>query len=285
MKLGAHLSISKGPMAMLNEAQVLGMNAVQAFARNPRGRGETIVPEADAAVFRKALADRDVPFVIHAPYYVNVGSGKPNNQRISREVTKLDLEKGDLLGASYVVVHLGTPGEEYDIATADAHTAVTVKDILDSTEARTMLLLETSAGEKKVGSRFEQLADILTQVGQPERLGVCLDTCHLWVSGYDIRDDKMKGVIDEFERIIGLDRLKVIHLNDTQSEFARGRDAHWHIGQGQIGEGAFRELLNDARLQDKVFLMETPKDNPETGLKDADAVNLATLKRLTDVRN
>lgn len=282
MKLGAHLSISKGLPAMLTEAERLGMTAVQVFARNPRGRGETAVPEDVAASFRKELAERGWPLVIHAPYYVNVGSGKENNQRISREVTKLDLEKGDLIGASYVVVHLGTPGDGFDIAKADAHTALTVKDILSGTDANTRLLLETSAGPTRVGSRFEQLADILTQVGQPDRLGICLDTCHLWVSGYDVRGEKMKEVIDEFDRVIGLDHLKVIHCNDTLSEFAVGRDAHWHIGMGKLGAETFRVLLNDARLQDRIFLLETPKEHPATHQKTADAMNMAAMKSLID---
>lgn len=280
MKLGAHLSIAKGLPALLKEVEKLEMAAVQVFARNPRGRGETKVAEEDAAVFRAELKKRDWPLVIHAPYYVNVGSGKANNQRISREVTKLDLEKGDLLGASYVVVHLGTPGDHFTVAEADAWTAQTVKDILAGTDAKTMLLLETSAGEKRVGARFEQLADILKQIDQPVRLGVCLDTCHVFTAGYDIRNEKMKGVLDEFDRIVGFDQLKVIHVNDTKSELGRGRDAHWHIGQGQIGEEAFKVLLNDVRLKDKIFLLETPKENPETGAKDGDVMNLAKLKEL-----
>lgn len=282
MKLGAHLSIAKGLPALLEQVETLDMNAVQVFARNPRGRGETVVPEAAAAPFREELKNRGWPLVIHAPYYVNVGSGNENNQRISREVTKLDLEKGDLLGASYVVVHLGTPGDGFDIVKADLHTAQTVKDILGSTDASTMLLLETSAGLKKVGSRFEQLADILAKVDQPKRLGVCLDTCHLWVSGYDVRGDKIREVVDEFDRVIGLDHLKVIHCNDTLSEFSRGRDAHWHIGQGQIGTETFKVLLNDRRLKDKVFILETPKEHPGTGEKTADAMNITALKSLID---
>lgn len=277
MKLGAHLSISKGLPAALAEAERIGATALQSFARNPRGRGETQVPEDAAAAFRKELQDRDWRYVIHAPYYVNVGSGTPNNQRIAREVTHLDLEKGDYLGASGVVVHLGTPGEGNPIEAAVKHTAKTVQDILAQTNASTRLLLETSAGPKKVGSSFEQLSEILHEVGHEDRVGVCFDTCHVFVSGYDIRGDGMATVMDEFDKTVGWDRVDVIHCNDTQSALGGGRDAHYHIGLGEIGDAAFQTLMKDSRVQDKIFILETPKEAKGSNLEDPDPVNLGKL--------
>ncbi len=281
---GAHLSIAKGLPAVLDEAERLQMTAIQIFARNPRGRGESKVDPNDAAEFRQQLKRRDWKLVIHAPYYVNLGSGSNNNQRIAREVTKLDLEKGDLLGADYVVVHLGTPGDGFSLDDGVQHTIANVEAILQHTDTHCQLLLETSAGSKKVGSTFEQLAEILRAVNQPKRLGVCLDTCHLFVSGYDIRASKMREVIDSFDQVIGLKQLRVIHCNDTQSEIGGGWDRHWHLGQGQIGDAAFHSLLQDARLADKVFILETPKEQPDGGGKDADRLNMASLRRLAGIQ-
>jgi deoxyribonuclease-4 len=280
MKFGAHLSISKGLEALLSETEKIGADAVQIFARNPRGRGETVVPEEAAATFRGQLEERGWPLVIHAPYYVNVGSGTPNNQRIAREVVKLDLEKGDLLGADAVVVHLGTAGEGNTVDEAVPHTAETINAILDSTEARTRLLLETSAGTKRVGSTFEQLAEILAEVDQPNRLGVCFDTCHVYTAGYDDSSEGMQAVLDTFDRTVGLKHADVIHCNDTLSPLGGGRDAHWHIGLGNLGDEAFRILVNDPRLQEKTFIMETPKEPKGANIENPDVTNLARLRSL-----
>jgi deoxyribonuclease-4 len=281
LKFGAHLSIAKGLPALQQQVEEYGMTAVQMFARNPRGRGETQVPEAEAKSFREATTKRGWPVVIHAPYYVNVGSGSKNNQRIAREVTKLDLEKGDYIGASYVVVHMGSPGDNCTINECTEHAIRTVGEVLETTDAKTMLLLETSAGPKKVASRFEQMRLILDGIKQPKRVGVCLDTCHVYVSGYDISSAKgMKNMLDEFGKVVGFEHLKLIHANDTQSRLGSGWDKHWHIGQGNVGKEAFKTLLQDKRIQDLPVILETPKENPETGEKDADTMNLAALKRL-----
>lgn len=280
MKFGAHLSISKGLDALLAETEKIGGDAVQIFARNPRGRGETVIPEEVAAPFRAQLKERQWPLIIHAPYYVNVGSGTANNQRIAREVVKLDLEKGDLLGAEAVVVHLGTAGEGNSVDEAVPHTSETIKAILDSTNAKTRLLLETSAGTKRVGSRFEQLAEILSEVDQADRLGVCFDTCHVYTAGYDDSDKHMKEVLDAFDATVGLQHADVIHCNDTLSPLGGGRDAHWHIGLGNLGDEAFRLLVNDARLKDKTFIMETPKEPKGADIENPDVTNLARLRSL-----
>ena len=211
MKFGAHLSIAKGTTKLLAEVEELGMDAVQIFARNPRGRGETKIPDDEAAYFKAELQRRDWPLVIHAPYYVNVGSGVANNQRIAKEVLKLDLEKGDRIGAGWVVVHLGSPGDGSTIEECTDHTVRTVTEILGQTDAKTRLLLETSAGPNRVGSRFEQMAAILKGIGDKKRVGVCFDTCHVWVSGYDCKGANMKKVAEEFERHVGWDRVDVIH--------------------------------------------------------------------------
>lgn len=279
MKFGAHLSIAKGLPNLLEHAERYGMDAVQAFARNPRGRGETKVPAADAKAFRDELKRRQWTMVIHAPYYVNIGSGSTRNRKIAAEVAVADLEKADYLGAEYVVVHLGTPGDK-ELADCTELTIAAVKEVLGKTKAKAKLLLENGAGPNRVGGRFEQLAAILEGVDS-SRVGVCLDTCHAYVAGYDLRGSGMRRVLDEFDQVVGMKQLRVIHANDTKSGLGSGSDRHWHIGQGEIGEAAFRTLLRDKRLGAVPVLLETPKQDRSPQFDgDPDAVNLALLKKL-----
>lgn len=280
MRFGAHLSVSKGLPGLLDRSETIGGAAIQIFARNPRGRGETKIPDDEAKKFRQQMAERDWKLFIHAPYYVNVGSGEPRNQRIAIEMAAADLEKGDFLGADGVVVHLGTPGDNATIEECTAHTISTVGEILKNTDTSCRLLLETSAGLKKVGSDFGQLAEILKGIGHPERVGVCFDTCHVFVSGYDVRESGMKKTLDEFDRTVGLDRVSLFHCNDTESTLGSGWDRHFHIGRGSIGEGAFTGLLKDKRLKDQSFVLETPKEEKGTGYEDPDTENILVLKRL-----
>ncbi len=266
---------------LLARSEEIGGTAIQIFARNPRGRGETVIPAEDAKAFRQELAARDGKLYIHAPYYVNVGSGQTRNQRIAIEVAAADLEKGDFLGADGVVVHLGTPGDGVTIEECTAHTVHTVTEILKKAKTDCTLLLETSAGPKKVGSSFTQLRDILDGIGNPERVGVCFDTCHVFVSGYDVRSTGMPKTLDEFDQLIGLERVGVFHCNDTLSALESGLDRHYHIGKGEIGEAAFRALLTDKRVQEHSFVLETPKEEKGTGYEDTDVENIKVLKRLT----
>lgn len=260
------------------------MNAVQAFARNPRGRGEIKVPADAAKAFREELEKRNWRFFIHAPYYVIVGSGISRNQRISAEVAVADLEKGDYLGAQGVVVHFGSPGEGFTVEECTAHAIKTVKEILKRTKTKCRLLLETSAGQNRVAGSFEQLAAILKGVGHPKRVGVCFDTCHAFVSGYDVRGKGMTATLDEFDATVGLDRVDIVHCNDTESTLGSGWDKHFHIGKGAIGLPGFKALLIDKRLKDKSFVLETPKADKGTGIgDDPDAVNLGVLKRLAGI--
>lgn len=291
MRLGAHLSVAKGLPALLDAADELGATAIQIFARNPRGRGETKVSEAEAAEFRKGLKARDARLYIHAPYYVQVGAADARNRRIAAEVAAADLKKGDLLGAEGVVVHFGGSVDEDDPSASTKHTVDTVKRALKKAgKTKCRLLLEVSAGDKRVGGTFEQIRDVLKGVGEPSRLGVCLDTCHLYTAGFDIRGRGATEMLDRFVKTVGLRNLKAFHLNDTQSDLGQGLDRHFHIGQGRIGEAAFKNLLRDRRLKDMDFMLETPKEGwgkpkrlPKAkgapGL-EADAKNLATLRRL-----
>ncbi|MEX2043299.1 MAG: deoxyribonuclease IV [Patescibacteria group bacterium] len=291
MRFGAHLSIAKGLPALLANADELGATAIQIFARNPRGRGETKVTAAEAAEFRKELKRRNAKLYIHAPYYVQVGAADARNRRIAAEVAAADLVKGDLLGAEGVVVHFGGSVDEADPDPSTERTVQTIKRALKKAgRTRCRLLLEVSAGRKRVGATFEQIRAVLDGVGEPRRLGVCLDTCHLFTAGFDIRGTGATKMLDRFAKVVGLRKLGAVHLNDTQSDLGGGLDRHFHIGQGQIGETAFRNLLRDPRLKDTDFMLETPKEGWGKSERlpkgkgapplEADAKNLATLRRL-----
>ncbi len=280
MKFGAHLSIAKGLPGLAAETEALGADAVQMFARNPRGRGETKVPAEDAKAFRELVTERDWTVVIHAPYYVNIGSGVTRNRQIAVAVAAADLAKADYIGAQYVVVHMGTPG---DGASLDGCTPLAIKAVKDALKqapkSKAKLLLETGAGPNRVGGSFEQLAAILKGVGS-KRVGVCLDTAHVFLAGYDIRGGGMKKVIDEFDKTVGLQHLKVIHVNDTESALGSGHDRHFHLGKGTIGRAAFKTLMADKRLKDQVFILETPKEDKGSGLGEhPDRKNLALLRK------
>ena len=185
--------------------------------------------------------------------------------------------------------------DEADPDASTAHTVKTVKDALKRAgKAKCRLLLEVSASPKRVGGTFEQIRDVLDGVGEPSRMGVCLDSCHLFTAGFDIRGAGATETLDRFADTVGLPQLKVMHLNDTQSDLGQGLDRHFHIGQGNIGEAAFKKLLRDSRLKDMDFVLETPKEGwgeakrlPKTkGTPplEADAKNLAALRRLARTR-
>lgn len=280
MKFGAHLSIAKGLDGLVKETEVLGADAVQIFARNPRGRGETKIPADDAKAFRELLKERGWTLVIHAPYYVNIGSGVDRNRKIAVEVAAADLEKADYIGADYVVVHLGTPGDGAELEDCTTLAIKAVKDALKkASKSNATLLLETGAGPNRVGGSFEQLAAILKGVDS-KRVGVCIDTAHMFLAGHDVRGAGMKEVLDEFDKTIGLKHVKVVHVNDTQSALGSGHDRHYHLGKGEIGRKAYQTLMSDKRLKDKIFILETPKEDKGSGLgSDPDKKNLALLKK------
>ena len=280
MKFGAHFSASKGLPGLIDQADAVKADAIQLFARNPRGRGESKIEPEDAKAFRDEIKKRKWTVVIHAPYYVNIGSGVDRNRRIAVEVAAADLEKADYIGADYVVVHMGTPGDDRELKDCTPLAIKAVKDVLKKTpKVKAQLLLEVGAGPNRVGGTFEQLAAILKGVKSP-RVGVCLDTAHVYLAGYDIRGKGMKKVLDEFDKKVGLKHLKVIHVNDTQSELGSGHDRHYHLGKGTVGLETFKTLMKDKRLKDKVFILETPKEDKGSGIGDnPDLVNLKLLKK------
>ena len=261
LHIGCHLSSSKGFLAMGRQAWKLGADTFQFFTRNPRGSKAKELDSADAAALMALLAERNfAPVIAHAPYTLNLCSAEEKNRTFAREIMADDLRRMEYLPGQLYNFHPGShvgQGTETGIAyIADALNAILTP------EQSTTVLLETMSGKgSEVGGRFEELREILDRVELSDRLGVCLDTCHVSDAGYALAED-LDGVLMEFDRVIGLNRLKAIHLNDSLNPCGAHKDRHARIGEGCIGLEALRRVVNHPALKDLPFCLETPNELP-----------------------
>lgn len=258
--IGSHISASKGYEAMGRQALKLGANTFAFFTRNPRGGKAKAMDEADVSRFL-ALAEEHSfgKLVAHAPYTMNACAAKEDIRRFARETMEDDLARMEYTPGNYYNFHPGShvgQGSEAGIEMI----AEVLNEVLKP-EQTTMVLLETMAGKgSEVGRSFEELQEILKRVKLKEKMGVCLDTCHVWDAGYDIVND-LDGVLDKFDTVIGLENLKAIHMNDSMNPFASHKDRHEKIGQGQIGLEAMKRIINHPKLQGRPVILETPNDD------------------------
>ncbi len=261
LHIGCHLSSSKGFLAMGRQAWKLGADTFQFFTRNPRGSKAKELDSADAAALMALLAERNfAPVIAHAPYTLNLCSAEKKNRTFAREIMADDLRRMEYLPGQLYNFHPGShvgQGMETGIAyIADALNAILTP------EQSTTVLLETMSGKgSEVGGRFEELREILDRVELSDRMGVCLDTCHVSDAGYALAED-LDGVLMEFDRVIGLNRLKAIHLNDSLNPCGAHKDRHARIGEGCIGLEALRRVVNHPALKDLPFCLETPNELP-----------------------
>ena len=261
LHIGCHLSSTKGFAAMGRQALALGADTFQFFTRNPRGSRAKPLDEADAAALTELLRENHfAPIIAHAPYILNLASEKEENRRFAAETMADDLARLEHVPGQLYNFHPGShvgQGMEQGIA----YIAEGLNAILRP-EQTTTVLLETMAGKgSEVGGRFWELREILDRVELGEKLGVCLDTCHVWDGGYDIAGD-LDGVLTEFDRVIGLDRLKAIHLNDSKNPLGARKDRHACIGAGEIGIEAMERIVNHPALRGLPFCLETPNELP-----------------------
>lgn len=261
LHIGCHLSSTKGFAAMGRQALALGADTFQFFTRNPRGSRAKPLDEADAAALTELLREKNfAPIIAHAPYILNLASEKEENRRFAAETMADDLARLEHVPGQLYNFHPGShvgQGMEQGIA----YIAEGLNAILRP-EQTTTVLLETMAGKgSEVGGRFWELREILDRVELGEKLGVCLDTCHVWDGGYDIAGD-LDGVLTEFDRVIGLDRLKAIHLNDSKNPLGARKDRHACIGAGEIGIEAMERIVNHPALRGLPFCLETPNELP-----------------------
>lgn len=273
--IGAHLSSSKGFLAMGKEALRIGANTFQFFTRNPRGGAAKPLDQADIDGYIAFAKEHGIgPVMGHASYVLNPASPTAQLDEFVRPTMRDDLDRMERIPGSLYNFHPGNR-KDNDVETACGIIAETLNLVLKPKQA-TIVCLETMAGKGgEVGGVFEELALIIDKVKHKKHLGVCLDTCHVFDAGYDIVDD-LDGVLARFDKTLGLDRLKAIHLNDSKNPFGSRKDRHETIGGGSIGSRGFAGVINHPALRHLPFFLETPNDN------DGYAKEIALLKTLRE---
>ena len=273
--IGNHTSSSKGYAAMGRQMLKNGGNTFAFFTRNPRGGKAKEIDPADVERFLKLSGENHFgKLVAHAPYTMNACAAKENLRDFAREIMADDLKRMEYTPGNYYNFH---PGSHVGQGTETGITKISeiLNDVLTE-EQSTTVLLETMSGKgSEVGATFQELRDIIDRVEKNNKLGVCLDTCHVWDGGYDIVHD-LDGVLDEFDRILGLELLRTIHLNDSLMPFGSRKDRHAVIGEGEIGLEALLNVLRHPKLKDLPFYLETPLD--DAGHKE----EIARLKEYLD---
>lgn len=260
-RIGCHLSSSKGYLAMGKQALAIGANTFQYFTRNPRGGAVKDLDLKDVEAYLDFAAKNDIKAILaHAPYTINACAADGSIREFARNTMADDLRRLSNLPGSMYNFHPGShvkQGVEKGIELiADALNTIMYP------KQTTTILLETMAGKgSEVGRTFEELREILQRVNYPEKMGVCLDTCHVFDGGYDIVNH-LDEVLDEFDKVIGMDRLKAIHLNDSKNLLGSHKDRHERIGEGNLTLEGISRIINHPKLRDLPFFLETPNEIP-----------------------
>ena len=258
--IGNHTSSSKGYAAMGRQIVKNGGNTFAFFTRNPRGGNAKAIDPADVAKFQEIAREHEFgKIVAHAPYTLNACAAKENLRDFARNTFSDDLKRMEATPGNYYNFHPGSHvGQGIEVG---IQKIAEVLNAVLTEEQTTTVLLETMAGKgSEVGSHFQELRAIMDLVEKRDKLGICLDTCHVWDGGYDIIND-LDGVLTEFDRIIGLDHLKAIHLNDSLNPLGSHKDRNARIGEGQIGLDALVRVIRHPALDGKPFILETPNDD------------------------
>jgi deoxyribonuclease IV len=276
--LGAHFSISKGLHDAVYQAESYGCTALQMFTKNAISWKERTTTLTEQERFKKAVAKTGIQSIAsHASYLINLASPETKKHAMSCHALKQELQRASALDIPFCILHPGAhmqAGVEAGLKKISA----SINEIFSETKGLTTpLLLETTAGQGSgLGHTFEELAHIINGIEQQERLGVCLDTCHIFAAGYDIRtQETYQRTMNHFDAVIGLDKLFVIHVNDAKKDLGSRVDRHTHIGKGTIGLDAFKFIMNDERMMHVPKLLETPKKESDM---DWDHRNLALLR-------
>ncbi|PIT88562.1 MAG: hypothetical protein COU29_02160 [Candidatus Magasanikbacteria bacterium CG10_big_fil_rev_8_21_14_0_10_36_32] len=270
MYFGAHVSIAGGIVNAPLNANLIGCEVFQFFTRSPQGGYVAPLNKKIAAEFKancKKTKQRE--WYIHAPYFINFASANPRIKHTSIHVVREELERASLLGAKYLMTHIGS-FKDLGETKGMTQTIAALNETLKNYKGKTQFLIEISAGSGKIiGDTFEEIAKIIHHPKLKKyKIGVCYDTQHGFASGYDIRDPKaVKNTLDKFNKIVGLKNLKMSHCNDSKTEFNSHHDRHAHIGEGMIGTNGFQSLLSDHRLKNTNFILETEPDQVTDDLK------------------
>ncbi|HCS78336.1 TPA: hypothetical protein DIV55_01185 [Patescibacteria group bacterium] len=277
MKIGAHVSIAKGIPAALIKIQTMGANCLQIFSSSPRSFGTPKATDDDCSKFKTEAKRRGIgPNFIHANYLVNLGTDKQRLLELSTQSLVTDLNFADKVGARGVIVHTGSHGGRgFDKVLNPV--ANVIKKILKTANGEAKLLLEiTSGGKGRIGANFQELQQLLQAVNHP-RLGVCLDTCHMFAAGYAFDSaEKITELKKQIQATVGWSNIYCLHVNDSKGEFASHIDRHENIGKGKIGKAPFKLLLHDEKFKELPFILETPGFDD----KGPDKQNIDILKSL-----
>src|SRR6195952_3055944 len=278
MLIGTHVSPAGGPAKAVARGVERGANAIQIFNQNPRAWKPTIYSDEAVEEFRTAMADSEVDaLVIHAVYLLNAGSEDPDIREKTLTSLRASLQAGDALGAVSVVLHPGS-ALKGEVAPAIARAGEVIKEALAESEHCALHLENTAGAGGTLGRSFEELHALIDAGGGEARLGMCLDSCHLFASGYDIRTEEgLTSVLDEADRVVGLDRLGSLHCNDSVNGLGTNRDRHADIGEGELGEDGCAVFLSEPRFQGLPVILETP--GPDKKGTPPEEIELARERR------
>lgn len=260
IKIGCHLSSAGGFTVMAQSALQIGANTFQYFTRNPRGGAAKAINKNDVEKFLSiAVQNKFAPIVAHAPYTLNICSSANHIREFSKNIFADDLLRTEFIPHSYYNFHPGShTGQGIDAGIGQ------IADVLNAVlkpEQTTTVLLETMTGKgSEIGGTFEEIKKIIDKVELKDKLGVCLDTCHVFDGGYDIKDN-LEGVLEDFNNIIGIENLKVIHLNDSKNSCGSRKDRHEQIGKGSLGLQTMEKIINHPALKNLPFILETPQES------------------------
>jgi deoxyribonuclease-4 len=278
MILGVHVSTAGGINEALGRASELGCNTMQIFSRNPQQWRESSLSQEDIDSFRRKRAKLKIsPFFVHIPYLINLASPNPNLYKASIEAYIEDIQEAQKLKVDYIVTHMGSHKNTTEEEGLERLIKALNKILQKTATAEVKLLLENTAGSGSwLGYTFSHQARVLREVEDKKRIGLCLDTAHAYLAGYDLSTKEgLERMLDEIDTLVGADTIKLIHLNDAKDKLDSHRDRHEHIGKGNIGLEGMRRIINHPLLRDLAFILETPKDSD-----DADEKNLKVVKSL-----
>ena len=282
MRIGVHVSIAGKIYESLDRAASLGCDTMQIFSRNPRGWAASPLAAEDVEEFRRRRKIKGIyPVVVHIPYLINLATPNEGLYRKSIDAYIKDIQRVDSLGAEYFVTHLGShtgSGEEKGMKRFSG----ALNEIIGKAHPKAMILLETTAGSGSwLGYRFQHIKEMLDNVRGPAKVGVCLDTAHVFEAGYDIKTKRgLDDTLKEFDALIGASLIKVVHFNDSMTPLGSHADRHQHIGKGAIGLEALTRVINHPKLSGAAFIMETPKKTDRD-----DKRNLAAARRIYKGKN
>jgi len=278
MILGKHVSIAGGLDKSLKRAAEIGCNAVQIFVKNPRGWKARELGEPEVERFKKNREKYNInPVVVHAAYLINLASPKDELWEKSISALESEYKRSQRLGAEYLIFHPGSHTGS-GLKKGEERIAEALNRILNNNpDNDTLILLENTAGAgSSIGEELIELKDIIDKVDKSEKLGICIDTCHAFAAKYNLRqEEELEALIAKIDKLLGLKRLKVIHINDSKYSCCSSKDEHAHIGEGKIGADAFKRLINHPKLKEMTFILETPWFDGDV---DEDVIKIKQLR-------